>query len=174
MDPDEVAAGCFEFRLRTRSFDLHQLAHGSKLKKFGRLFRTPSEGGVKGSSSGPPSPATSSSPRQSPPRRRRFVRVVRDKQEDCSEDGRFVVHKYSESFLAQMNRERFVVHMFVHIEMADLGNDSGNVIAKTILKSLRPRQDLSSMVSGPRPRLCVNKLGCTRVLKSWFRDHNPG
>ena len=59
MDPDEVAAGCFEFRLRTRSFDMHQLAHGGKLKKFGRLFRASSDGGVKGSSSGQSSPALS-------------------------------------------------------------------------------------------------------------------
>jgi len=110
MDPDEVAAGCFEFRNRTRSFDLHHLARRNKLKKFGRLFRASSEDGVKGSSSGQSSPATASSPRQSPPRRRRFVRVVRDKQEDCTEDGRFVVHKYSSAFLAQMNRERFVMH----------------------------------------------------------------
>jgi len=113
MDPDEVAAGCFEFRLRTRSFDMHQLAHGSKLKKFGRLFRASSDGGVKQqSSSVPSSPAAGSSPRQSPPRRRRFVRVVRDKAEDCSEDGRFVVHKYSQSYLEQRNRARFVIYMF--------------------------------------------------------------
>jgi len=106
MDPDEVVAGCFEFRLRTRSFDLHQLTHGSKLKKFGRLFRASSDGGVKQTSSVPSSPAGGSSPRHSPPRRRRFVRVVRDKPEDCTEDGRYVVHKYSEEFLARMNRER--------------------------------------------------------------------
>ena len=126
MDPDEVAAGCFEFRLRTRSFDLHQLAHGSKLKKFGRLFRASSDGGVKGSSSGQSSPVSASSPRQSPPRRRRFVRVVRDKQEDCTEDGRFVVHKYSEAFLAQMSRERFVIHICAYaadVGMEDLDND---------------------------------------------------
>jgi len=108
MDADEVAAGCFEFRLRTRSFDMHQLAHGSKLKMFGRLFRASSEGGVKSSSSVPSSPA-GGSPRHSPPRRRRFVRVVRDKPEDCTEDGRFVVHKYSKEFLARMNRERFAM-----------------------------------------------------------------
>jgi len=108
MDPDEVAAGCFEFRLRTRSFDLHQLRHASKLKKFGRLFRASSDGGVKQSTSVPSSPAAGSSPRQSPPRRRRFVRVVRDKSEDCTEDGRYVVHRYSEAYLERMNRERFV------------------------------------------------------------------
>jgi len=115
MDPDEVAAGCFEFRLRTRSFDLHQLTQGSKLKKFGRLFRASSDGGVKQSSSVPSSPAAGSSPRHSPPRRRRFVRVIRDKPEDCTEDGRYVVHKYSEQFLAQMNRERFVTHTFMQL-----------------------------------------------------------
>jgi len=114
MDPDEVAAGCFEFRLRTRSFDLHQLRQGSKLKKFGRLFRASSDGGVKQTSSVPSSPAAGSSPRHSPPRRKRFVRVVRDKPEDCTEDGRYVVHKYSEAFLAKMNRERFVT--FVEIQ----------------------------------------------------------
>ena len=111
MDPDEVAAGCFEFRLRTRSFDLHQLAHGSKLKKFGRLFRTSSDNGVKQTSSVPSSPAGGSSPRHSPPRRRRFVRVVRDKPEDCTEDGRYVVHKYSEAFLARQSRERFLMFL---------------------------------------------------------------
>jgi len=117
MDPDEVAAGCFEFRLRTRSFDLHQLTHGNKLKKFGRLFRSSSDQtGVKHSSSSvPSSPVAGSSPHQSPPRRRRFVRVVRDKPEDCTEDGRYVVHKYSKAFLARMDHERFVMHMFVQI-----------------------------------------------------------
>lgn len=116
MDPDEVAAGCFEFRLRTRSFDLHQLAHGSKLKKFGRLFRASSDAGMKQTSSVPSSSAGGSSPHHSPPRRRRFVRVVRDKPEDCAEDGRYVVHKYSEAFLARMNRERFAIHVsLLHI-----------------------------------------------------------
>jgi len=115
MDPDQVPPGCFEFRLRTRSFDLHQLTHGSKLKKFGRLFRASSDGGEKQTSSVPSSPAATS-PRHSPPRRRRFVRVVRDKPEDCTEDGRYVVHKYSEAFLERMNRERFAVHIFVQIE----------------------------------------------------------
>jgi len=120
MDPDEVVAGCFEFRLRTRSFDLHQLAPGSKLKKFGRLFRASSEGGgAKQTSSVPSSPAGGSSPHHSPPRRRRFVRVVRDKAEDCTEDGRYVVHRYSEAFLARANRERFV--MSVQIQQQCIG-----------------------------------------------------
>lgn len=113
FDPDEVVAGCFEFRVRTRSFDLHQLSHGNKhWKGFGRLFRSPSDSGQKqqvaaaASASSPTVPATSS-PRHSPPHRRRLVRVVRDVNPDvCGEVNPHVVHKYSQAFLQRRTRSR--------------------------------------------------------------------
>jgi len=118
FDPDMVVPGCFDFRRRTRSFDLHLLSHGgSKLKMLGRLFRSPSSEASKqqkqaaASSTDPQSPGSSAaatSPRHSPPRRRRLVRVVRDVDpETCGgETNPHVVHRFSDAFMRQKARRR--------------------------------------------------------------------
>jgi hypothetical protein len=103
MDPSEVVAGCFDFRTRTRSFDLHQLGGGRLKKRFISLFHSSSDGSIKPNTSAASAPATpvkGQSPKPSPQRRRRLVRVVRDVEPDVyGENNPHVVHKYSESYL---------------------------------------------------------------------------
>lgn len=122
FDPDVVVPGCFDFRRRTRSFDLHLLSHGgSKLKMLGRLFRSPSSeaskqqkqaasstGCSEPQSPGSSAPGTVTSPRQSPPRRRRLVRVVRDVDPDVfgGDANPHVVHRFSDAFMRQKARRR--------------------------------------------------------------------
>lgn len=116
---DEMVAGCFDFRLRTRSFDLHQLAQRQKRKKFGLLFKFNSETDVKtcsNSKNTPPASPSKNSPRNSPrnspqsspgsARRSRFIRVLRNARDPDLENPH-VVHRFSQDFLEQSyERER--------------------------------------------------------------------
>jgi len=103
LDPDEVVTGCFDFRTRTRSFDLHQLGRSSFKKKFTHLFHSSSDCSIKPISSAPATP-----PKGQSPQRRRLVRVVRDVEPDEYGEGNpHVIHKYSESFLkSKQSRQR--------------------------------------------------------------------
>ena len=104
----ENVHGCFDFRLRTRSFDLHQIAQNQKIKKLSNLLRHNSVTSVK-------VPLKDSLPKASkssrgstpvpPAHRRRLVRVIRDAQ--CPDmENPFVVHKFSPEFFEQSNIER--------------------------------------------------------------------
>jgi len=91
-------ASCFDFRMRTSSFDLHQLTRGTKMARFSRLFRSKSE-----------SDAILTSPKSSPkpspganPHRRRFVRVVRNAESEGEEyENPHVVRKFSKDYWEQ-------------------------------------------------------------------------
>ena len=126
LDPDEVVTGCFDFRTRTRSFDLHQLGGSRLKKKFTHLFHSSSDGSIKPTSisSAPATPLKGQSPRCSP-QRRRLVRVVRDVEpEECGEENPHVVHKYSEAYLrSKQARQRYnllVKEIFFYLDDFEL------------------------------------------------------
>lgn len=106
-DEEEVASGCFDFRLRTRSFDLHQVAQHQRLKKLGLLLKYGSDTDIKASPhSTPVEPSSKNSPPQSlNDRRRRFVRVVRDSRNPDLENPH-VVHRFSQDYIDQTFVER--------------------------------------------------------------------
>jgi len=94
-------ASCFDFRMRTSSFDLHSLARGNKMARFSRLFRSKSETDALVTS---PKQSPKTSPKVSPgaPRRRRFVRVVRNAESEGEEyENPHIVRKYSKSYWEQ-------------------------------------------------------------------------
>lgn len=92
-------ASCFDFRMRTSSFDLHQLARSTKMARFSRLFRSKSESDALLSSS-PTSPkASPKAVSPGNPHRRRFVRVVRNAESEGEEyENPHIVRKYSKEF----------------------------------------------------------------------------
>lgn len=103
----EMAAGCFDFRLRTRSFDLHQIAQHHKLKKLGLLLRYGSDTDIKAN---PHSVSAESSSKNLPlqfpnDRHRRFVRVVRDARNPDLENPH-VVHRFSQDYIEETFMER--------------------------------------------------------------------
>jgi len=91
-------ASCFDFRMRANSLDLHTV-HGTRLAKLTRLFRSRSEGSVKGGSpAGSPADSPKSSPAQPP--RRRFMRVIRDGQRKGEEyENPHVIRKYTQEYV---------------------------------------------------------------------------
>ena len=124
-------ASCFDFRMRTSSFDLHQLAQRRKMAKFGKLFRSRSEGSVR-----PDSPKSSpkSSPKTSPKgsptavTRRRFVRVVKDNEAVGEEyDNPHIIRRYTKEYLQEQWSQR-------SSDTFDEDNLPYNVSGHTILK----------------------------------------
>ena len=94
-------AACFDFRMRTSSFDLHQLAQRRKLAKFSKLFRSRSEGSVRLES---PKTSPKASPKGSPTNvtRRRFVRVVKDNEAAGEEyENPHVIRRYTQEYLRE-------------------------------------------------------------------------
>jgi len=53
-----------------------------------------------------------------------------------------------------------------------VGRQEGSVVVKTFFRSRNQERDLGLQVSRPRPRPGQNELECTRVSRSWSRDHN--
>jgi len=109
-------ASCFDFRLRTTSFDLHQLTQRHKISKLGKLFRSQSEGSVRSTSpKGSPKQSPKQSPRESPTGvvRRRFIRVVRNEESPAEEyENPHVIRRYTQEYLqeqwaAQQSSESF-------------------------------------------------------------------
>lgn len=102
-------AACFDFRMRTSSFDLHQLAQRRKLAKFSKLFRSKSEGSVrvdspKSSPKTSPKASPKGSPKGSPTAvtRRRFVRVVKDNEAAGEEyDNPHIIRRYTQEYLQE-------------------------------------------------------------------------
>ena len=105
-------ASCFDFRMRTSSFDLHQLSQRRKLIKISKLFRTRSEDSVKDKGDSPKS-SPKQSPRESPKGspsdvvRRRFVRVVRNEESAGEEyENPHIIRRYTQDFLQEQWSQR--------------------------------------------------------------------
>lgn len=117
-------ASCFDFRMRTSSFDLHHLTRGTKMARFSRLFRSKSE-----SDAILQSPKTSPKPSPGAPHRRRFVRVVRNAESEGEEyENPHIVRKYSKDYWEQTQ-----MHKSVSLEGVDRPlpyTVSGNTILK--------------------------------------------
>jgi len=100
-------AHCFEFRMRTSSFDLHQLATGHKLARISRLFRSKSQDEVKSLRSPTGSPTQSPTPTQKAPARRRFVRVVKNQECEGEEyENRHLVRRYTREYWEEQQLEK--------------------------------------------------------------------
>eukprot|EP00914_Ancora_sagittata_P000793 GHVO01002157.1.p1 GENE.GHVO01002157.1~~GHVO01002157.1.p1 ORF type:complete len:281 (+),score=57.54 GHVO01002157.1:86-928(+) len=100
-------AGCFDFRMRASSFDMHQLAQRHKLAKFTKIFRSRSDTNVKGSPSSSPLVSPKDSPMGSPggQPRRRFARVVKDAERKGEEyENPHVIRRYTPGYV----EEKFV------------------------------------------------------------------
>ena len=95
-------ASCFDFRMRTHSLDLHTLSSGTRLAKLSKLFRSRSDGNMKGYPGSSPSVSPGTSPKSSPaqPPRRRLMRVVRDGQRKGVEyENPHVIRKYTQEYV---------------------------------------------------------------------------
>ena len=101
-------AGCFDFRMRASSLDMHQLAQRRKLAKFSKLFRSKSDSNVKTSPSTSPVTSPKNSPKISPSGspsgqpRRRFMRVVRDAEKAGEEyENPHLIRRYTQEYVEQ-------------------------------------------------------------------------
>lgn len=95
-------AGCFDFRMRASSFDMHQLAQRHKLAKISKLFRSRSDTNVKATTGGSPLVSPKDSPKGSPSQqpRRRFMRVVRDADKEGEEyENPHIIRRYTQEYV---------------------------------------------------------------------------
>lgn len=102
---EETVSGCFDFRLRTRSFDLHQVAQHRRLKKLGFHFRSESYTDIKTDVKKTSSAKSLKNSSQPPSTNRRFVRVVRDSQNPDLENPH-VIHRFSQDYIEHLSIER--------------------------------------------------------------------
>lgn len=102
---EETVSGCFDFRLRTRSFDLHQVAQHRRLKKLGFHFKSESDTEIKTDAKKTSSTKSLKNSSQPPSTSRRFVRVVRDSQSPDLENPH-VIHRFSQDYIEHLGIER--------------------------------------------------------------------
>lgn len=146
IDYDDVTVkSCFDFRLRTSSFDLHLLGQHKK-SRFPHLFKSKSDTTVKPQppgSLGSPAVSPAPSPRGGSPQttpRRRFVRIVRDNDRPGEEyENPNVVRRYTTNYwencqqLAKKSSEEFGKPASVDLPYVVSGH--------TILKKQHSRDD---------------------------------
>lgn len=100
-------AHCFDFRMRTSSFDLHTLATGHRLARLGRLFRSKSTEEVKTIKSPVTSPKPSPKPSPGATPKRRFVRVVRNQDSEGEEyENPHLVRRFTKEYWEQQQQQQ--------------------------------------------------------------------